>query len=539
MTTAGLGTILSVWAHPDDETYLAAGVMAEAADLGQRVVCVSATAGEHGTSDPQTWPPARLGQRAPLGGGRSDGRARRQRPPLPRAPRRRPRRARGGRAALAIGRLLDEVEPDTILTFGPDGITFHPDHIAVSRWVTEAWERRGRRGRLLYAASTVEHLAHFGELYEQWGTYMTDERPVGRARRRARRPRRADGCAARPQAHRPRGDGVADRRRDGVNWVRRPTRRWWRRKPSSTRPDFKTWQPEQREQAVGVEERVDARRPCRRRSRAPSAPTARSPPPAARPVLAERRRAVGLDRHQPRPAAAVARPSIQPAMSSRPCSHSSYGGIDMRRVLVQQRRQRVHVVALERVDVAGEERSLLVVDRDASTSAVVEVGVGERGPGPLQRAVDRGDRGVEQLGDLRRPASAAPRAGSARRAGGAAGAAGRRRTPGGSTRGPRRPRRDRRRRAARGRRGPARSRSPRRAPGRASPARRPAGRRGPSGGRAAGLPVEHVEADVGGDAVQPRAQRRAALEAVVGAPGPRPSSPATASSASNAEPSIR
>ena len=46
---AELGTILSVWAHPDDETYLAAGVMAAAADRGQRVVCVSATAGEHGT----------------------------------------------------------------------------------------------------------------------------------------------------------------------------------------------------------------------------------------------------------------------------------------------------------------------------------------------------------------------------------------------------------------------------------------------------------------------------------------------------------
>ena len=50
-----------------------------------------------------------------------------------------------------VGALLDEVEPDTILTFGPDGITFHPDHIAVSRWVTEAWRQRGCRGRLLYA----------------------------------------------------------------------------------------------------------------------------------------------------------------------------------------------------------------------------------------------------------------------------------------------------------------------------------------------------------------------------------------------------
>ena len=33
---AELGTILSIWAHPDDETYLAAGVMAAAADRGAR-----------------------------------------------------------------------------------------------------------------------------------------------------------------------------------------------------------------------------------------------------------------------------------------------------------------------------------------------------------------------------------------------------------------------------------------------------------------------------------------------------------------------
>ena len=35
--------------------------MAAAADRGQRVVCVSATAGEHGTSDAESWPPYRLG----------------------------------------------------------------------------------------------------------------------------------------------------------------------------------------------------------------------------------------------------------------------------------------------------------------------------------------------------------------------------------------------------------------------------------------------------------------------------------------------
>jgi LmbE family N-acetylglucosaminyl deacetylase len=172
------GTILSVWAHPDDETYLAGGMMAAATDRGQRVVCVSATSGERGTDDPLGWPPSRLGRvrrweaaaaMAVLGVsdhrllGLPDG-------------------------ALAehdqqgqdlIGGLLDEVRPDTILTFGPDGMTFHPDHITVSRWVTAAWRQRGCPGRLLYATSTAEHLDRFGEIYEEWDAYMTDERPSG------------------------------------------------------------------------------------------------------------------------------------------------------------------------------------------------------------------------------------------------------------------------------------------------------------------------------------------------------------------------
>ncbi|MGH3589327.1 MAG: PIG-L deacetylase family protein, partial [Pseudonocardia sp.] len=44
-----LGTILGVWAHPDDETYLCGGLMARAARSGDRVVCVTATRGEQGS----------------------------------------------------------------------------------------------------------------------------------------------------------------------------------------------------------------------------------------------------------------------------------------------------------------------------------------------------------------------------------------------------------------------------------------------------------------------------------------------------------
>lgn len=75
--------------------------------------------------------------------------------------------------------LLAEVRPDTILTFGPDGMTFHPDHIAVHRWITRAWHDAGRPGRLLYATPTVEHLERFGDLYDASDMYMSDERPTG------------------------------------------------------------------------------------------------------------------------------------------------------------------------------------------------------------------------------------------------------------------------------------------------------------------------------------------------------------------------
>jgi LmbE family N-acetylglucosaminyl deacetylase len=173
-----LGTILSIWAHPDDETYLAAGVMSTAREHRQRVVCATATLGELGTDDPATWPPERLGRvrrweaaaaMAIVGvaehvdAGLPDGGLQHHH----------------GAGVDWVRGLLRDVQPDTVLTFGADGMTFHPDHIAVHRWVTAAWEERDRSFRLLYAVPTAEHLARFADLYEEWSIYMTDERPTG------------------------------------------------------------------------------------------------------------------------------------------------------------------------------------------------------------------------------------------------------------------------------------------------------------------------------------------------------------------------
>ena len=162
----------------------------------------------------------------------------------------------------------------------------------------------------------------------------------------------------------------------------------------------------------------------------------------ARLVLAERRRAVRRHgRDHARALAADPRPeppredvvaAAQPQVERR---HR------LRRVLLDQRGERVDVVALERLDVAGEQRAVGSSSAGDGSVALTLLG-GERRPRPLQRAVHRGDARVEELRRPRSPASGGPRRGSAPPAGAAEGAAARRRTRAGSSRARRRRRPD-------------------------------------------------------------------------------------------------
>ena len=154
LRTDRLGTVLGVWAHPDDEVFLSAGLMGRIIDRGGHVACATATRGERGTPDPTTWPLERLGRRraieiraslAALGVtdhrflGYLDG-------TLADVP------DREGTDRVAA--VLDEVVPDTVVTFGSEGMTGHSDHVAVSRWTTAAVGEADRRIRLLYATTT-------------------------------------------------------------------------------------------------------------------------------------------------------------------------------------------------------------------------------------------------------------------------------------------------------------------------------------------------------------------------------------------------
>ena len=161
-TSGDLGSILGVWAHPDDEAYASAGLMAHAVDAGRRVVCVTATRGEAGFPPDDPKPPAErtaLRERELAASLAILGVAEHQWLGYP----------DGGCAAVpddqavaAIAAILERVRPDTILTFGPDGGTGHPDHLAACRWATLAHGRVGLTGtRLLYTSKTADWVKRF------------------------------------------------------------------------------------------------------------------------------------------------------------------------------------------------------------------------------------------------------------------------------------------------------------------------------------------------------------------------------------------
>lgn len=163
-------TMVGVWAHPDDEAYLSAGLMARVVGAGGRVVVVTATCGERGTDDPQTWPPGRLSalRRREMAASLAALGVREHRF-LPFA---------DGACDLVVpavgaglvAEVLDDVRPDLVVTFGPDGMTGHPDHVAVSGWTTAAWSATGS-GRLLYATKTTTFARRFHALHDEHGLF--------------------------------------------------------------------------------------------------------------------------------------------------------------------------------------------------------------------------------------------------------------------------------------------------------------------------------------------------------------------------------
>jgi len=157
--TGDTPALLAVLAHPDDETFRPGGTLALLAQRGIKVHLLTLTHGEAGScGEPPLCTPNEL-------------------------PSLRERELRCASAALGIQQphLLDyadghlheadtetmiahilsvvnEVRPQILLSFGPDGLSGHPDHIAVGQWTNEAF-RRAEGIAALYTIAVPQSLA--------------------------------------------------------------------------------------------------------------------------------------------------------------------------------------------------------------------------------------------------------------------------------------------------------------------------------------------------------------------------------------------
>lgn len=158
------GTILCVYAHPDDESFGPAAVLARYARAGTKVYGLVFTRGQHGQSVLQPSPsPEELGR-------------------LREADLRQAAAGIGfaglevldyedGKLDLAPPRQLDDQvmtaierdHPEVMVTFGPGGITRHPDHLAVHRAAVKAFRHAVGNGmglqELYYDAVPPEQAA--------------------------------------------------------------------------------------------------------------------------------------------------------------------------------------------------------------------------------------------------------------------------------------------------------------------------------------------------------------------------------------------
>jgi len=163
-------SICCLFAHPDDDTYGVGGTLARLAGSELELTVVLATSGEAGEiADPS------LATRETLGAVR-EAEDRASWAALGLEPDLRFLRYPDGKVADvppedlvgAFVAILLERRPDLVVTFGPDGITGHPDHVAVGKAATEAFHLARAQSpdgflRLLYTVLSAERLTALNE----------------------------------------------------------------------------------------------------------------------------------------------------------------------------------------------------------------------------------------------------------------------------------------------------------------------------------------------------------------------------------------
>lgn len=142
-----------ILAHPDDESFPIGGTLAKSAAEAVRVVLVCATKGEAGIAGlaPEATAEIRerelhaaaqaLGIAEVVFLGYLDGQLAQAEPEA---------------ALLRLVALMRAEQPQAIITFGPDGISGHPDHLAIYRLTTAAFDQADLPGARLYYIAPSE-----------------------------------------------------------------------------------------------------------------------------------------------------------------------------------------------------------------------------------------------------------------------------------------------------------------------------------------------------------------------------------------------
>jgi len=174
-----LGSILGIWAHPDDESWSSAGLMKMAVMNGQKVGIITATKGDAGqTADEQKWPQKELtsvrkkelldslgyiGKIEQFWLDYEDGKL---------------AESNTNKAVFEIVRILNVFKPDSVITFEPNGITGHDDHRTMSEWTTLAVGKFDQKVRLFHAAESQEKYTQVGdELDRKFNIFFNTEKP--------------------------------------------------------------------------------------------------------------------------------------------------------------------------------------------------------------------------------------------------------------------------------------------------------------------------------------------------------------------------
>lgn len=150
--------ILAILAHPDDESFGMGGTLAKYSHQGWQVSLLCATRGEAGIPGVLPEVAGTIRERELQQAARHlsisvdflgyiDGTLANMDPK---------------QLLDSIVSSIDEKQPDIILTFGPDGISGHPDHVSVSYFVTKAVKQYFPNVSLLYLAPSEATLLGCG-----------------------------------------------------------------------------------------------------------------------------------------------------------------------------------------------------------------------------------------------------------------------------------------------------------------------------------------------------------------------------------------